>query len=95
MGKHLGQQERWKQKFIRNLNAELPTGEYENWVKCQALSPHVQIAAAQKPKEQDSLLDWASILYKAAWYALGMGKGVEAEAMSVKAMKVRDRKSVV
>lgn len=91
MGKHLGQQERWKQKFIRNLNAELPTGEYENWVKCQALSPHVQIAAAQKPKEQDSLLDWASILYKAAWYALGMGKGVEAEAMSVKAMKVRKR----
>jgi hypothetical protein len=52
-----GQQERWKQQFIMNLSAELPTGEYENWVKCQALSPHIQIAAAQKPKEQDSLID--------------------------------------
>lgn len=34
------QQERWKQQFIRNLDAELPTGEYENWVRCQALFPH-------------------------------------------------------
>ena len=33
--------------------------------------------------------DWASILYKAAWYAWRMGNGVEAEEMSVQAMKVR------
>ncbi|KFY66621.1 hypothetical protein V496_01972 [Pseudogymnoascus sp. VKM F-4515 (FW-2607)] len=86
-----GQQERWKQQFISNLDAELPTGEYENWVTCQALSPHVQIAATQKPKEQDSLIDWASILYKAAWYAWSMGKGVEAYKMSVQANEVRKR----
>ncbi|KFY92601.1 hypothetical protein V498_04837 [Pseudogymnoascus sp. VKM F-4517 (FW-2822)] len=59
-----GQQERWRQQFIRNLYAEFPTGEYENW---------------------------ASILYKAAWYALTIGKGVEAEKMSIQAMKVRRR----
>ena len=85
------QQERWKQQFIKNLDAELPTGEYENWVRCQALFPHAQSAAAQQPEEQDSLRDWASILYKAAWYAWSMGKGVEAEKMSVQAMKVRKR----
>ncbi len=61
-----GQIERWKRQFIKNLDAELPTGEYENWEKCQALFPHAQSAAVQKPKEQDSLLDWASVLYKAA-----------------------------
>jgi hypothetical protein len=37
------------------------------------------------------LAEWASILYKAAWYALRMGKGVEAEEMSVQAMNVRKR----
>jgi hypothetical protein len=86
-----GQIERWKRQFIKNLDAELPTGEYENWERCQALFPHAQSAAAQKPKEQDSLLDWTSVLYKAAWYALRMGKGVEAESMAVHVLKVRKR----
>ena len=83
--------ERWKRQFIKNLDAELPTGEYENWEKCRALFPHAQSAAAQRPKEQDSLLDWASILYNAAWYALRMGKGVETENMAVHVMKVRKK----
>ena len=86
-----GQIERWKRQFIKNLDAELSTGEYENWESCQALFPHAQSAAAQKPKEQDSLLDWASVLYKAAWYAWRMGKGVEAETMAVNVMKVRKK----
>jgi tetratricopeptide (TPR) repeat protein len=85
------QQERWKEQFIRNLDAELPTGEYRNQVKCQALFPHAQSAVTQQPNEHDALRDWASILYKAAWYAWRMGKGVEAEIMSVQAMKVRKR----
>ncbi|CZR68212.1 related to kinesin light chain [Phialocephala subalpina] len=85
------QQERWKQQFIKNLYAVLPTGEYKNWAKCQELFPHAQSAVAHQPEEQDSLRDWASILYKAAWYAWRMGKGVEAENMSIQAMKVRKR----
>jgi hypothetical protein len=60
------QQEQWKQQFIRNLNTELPTGEYKNWIKWQTLFPHAQSAAAQHPKEQNSLAEWALILYKAA-----------------------------
>ncbi|OBT39371.1 hypothetical protein VE00_10239 [Pseudogymnoascus sp. WSF 3629] len=86
-----GQQERWKQQFIRNLCADFPTGEYENWVNCQALFPHAQSAAAQQPVDQDSLIDWTSILYKAAWYAWRMGNGMEAEKMSLQAAKVRKR----
>ena len=86
-----GRIERWKHQFIKNLDAELPTGEHENWERCQALFPHAQSAAAQKPKEKDSLTDWTSVLYKAAWYALRMGKGVEAEEMAVRVMKVRKK----
>ena len=45
-----GLQEKWKEQFIQNLDEELPTGEYENWERCQVLFPHTQSAAAQKPK---------------------------------------------
>ena len=38
------QLERWKQQYIRNLYAEFPTGKYENWAKCRALFPHIQLA---------------------------------------------------
>ncbi|KAG9236414.1 hypothetical protein BJ875DRAFT_439455 [Amylocarpus encephaloides] len=62
-----------------------------NYSFISALFPHAQSAVAQKPKEQDSLADWASVLYKAAWYAWRMGKGVEAEKMSVQAMKERKK----
>jgi hypothetical protein len=82
-----GQRERWKLQFIRNLCAELPTGEYENWVRCRALFPHETSAAAQQPEAQDALRDWALILYGAVWYAWRMGNGAEAEKMSVQAMK--------
>ena len=86
-----GQLEKWKQQFVRKLCEEFPTGEYENWAVCQALFPHAKSAAAQQPEEQDPLRDWASILYKAAWYAWRMGNGVEAEEMSVQAMKARKK----
>jgi tetratricopeptide (TPR) repeat protein len=83
-----GQLERWRQQFIRNLCVEIPTGEYKNWTKCQELFPHAKSAVAQQPQAQSSLRDWASILYKAAWYAYRMGNGVDAEKMSVEAMNV-------
>ncbi|EMR84639.1 putative tpr domain protein [Botrytis cinerea BcDW1] len=85
------QQEKWKQQFIKNLNEELPTGEYENWVQCQTLFPHAKLALLHEPEEQNSLQEWASILYKAGCYAWQMGNGKDAEKLSVKAMKVRKR----
>ncbi|KAM0168838.1 hypothetical protein ACHAPF_010602 [Botrytis cinerea] len=85
------QQEKWKQQFIKNLNEELPTGEYENWVQCRTLFPHAKLALLHEPEEQNSLQEWASILYKAGWYAWQMGNGKDAEKLSVKSMKVRKK----
>ncbi|CCD34122.1 similar to kinesin light chain [Botrytis cinerea T4] len=85
------QREKWKQQFIKNLNEELPTGKYENWVQCQTLFPHAKLALLHEPEEQNSLQEWASILYKAGWYAWQMGNGKDAEKLSVKAMKVRKK----
>ena len=84
-----GQLERWRQQSVRNLCAAFPSGEYENWMKCEELFPHTKLAAAQRPEEQDSLKDWASILYKAAWYAWRKGYLHDAEVMSLKSMEAR------
>ncbi|KAK2589403.1 hypothetical protein QQS21_012920 [Conoideocrella luteorostrata] len=79
--------EQWRHRFLVRLCAELPGGEYKNWTKCQALFLHAQSVAAQKPVSQESMKEWATILYRAAWYALRIGKGIEAEDLSVKALK--------
>ena len=83
------QHEKWRDQFFRNLCEGLPTGEYENWERCQALFPHVKAAADQPPKESASLKDWASIMYKAAWYAEMTGNRVDAAQMSEQSMRVR------
>jgi tetratricopeptide (TPR) repeat protein len=84
-----GQLNKYRERFISNLCAELPTGEHENWEKCQALFPHAQAALAQRPKDGESLKEWALLLYKAAWYAWQRGRAGEAEQMSVVSMEVR------
>ena len=86
-----GKLERWKGQFISNLCAAFPTGEYENWTVCQTLFPHAKSAAAQRPEKKDTLSVWASVLYRAAWYAWKMGNGVEAEKMAVQAMKAKKK----
>jgi hypothetical protein len=32
-----GQEEEWKERFIGNLCGEFPTGEYEDWKRCQSI----------------------------------------------------------
>ncbi|KAB2109472.1 hypothetical protein AG0111_0g2148 [Alternaria gaisen] len=84
-----GQLDRWRAQLISNLCAELPTGEHENWEKCQALFPHARAALLQRPESRESLKEWALLLYKAAWYAWQRGRAGEAEQMAVISMEVR------
>jgi hypothetical protein len=74
---------------IKNLVAEFPTGEYENWNKCKTLFPHAKSAVLQRPVKRDSLREWASLLYNVAWYAWRKGNVDEAEKISTIAMKTR------
>ncbi|KAK6063282.1 Kinesin light chain 5 [Seiridium cupressi] len=85
------QKEQWRGRFLIKLCEEMPTGEYENWVTCRALFPHAQSAAAKTPKVQDALREWATVLYRTAWYCLRIGNGTEAEKLSVLAMKARKK----
>ena len=86
-----GQLERWKQKYIRKLFEEFPTGEHENWQKCLALFPHAKGAITQKPKGEDSIEEWSMLLYNAAWYAWRRGIIADAENFSIKSMKARNK----
>jgi tetratricopeptide (TPR) repeat protein len=83
-----GQLDRWRERFISNLCAEMPTGQHENRQKCQELFPHARAALAQRPQDKYSLKEWARLLYKAAWYTWQQGKAGEAEHMSTVSMEV-------
>ncbi|CAI7641648.1 unnamed protein product [Penicillium pancosmium] len=76
------QLERWKEHYIMILWQQFPTGEYENWEKCQSLFPHVKSAMSQQPESQDSLRKWATLLYNGAWYAQEIGNVVESRDMA-------------
>ena len=86
-----GKLEQWKQVYIKNLSAEFPTGEYKNWTYCQAIYPYAKLAVTQRPKAEGSLIEWASLIYNAAWYILGKGNVIEAINLSKIVMKVREK----
>jgi tetratricopeptide (TPR) repeat protein len=87
--KTYGQEEEWKERFIKNLYGEFPSGQYENWERCRSLFPHVRSAVLLRPKSQDSLQSWAALLYKGAWYATECGSISVAEDMAAMSRKQR------
>jgi hypothetical protein len=85
------QLERWKQQFGSNLHAKFPTGAYENWAACQALFAHAKSALGYEPKADSCVTEWATVLYRAAWYAEQMGNISDATTLALKSMKVRKK----
>jgi hypothetical protein len=80
-----------KQQFIRNLSAAFPTGVYENWAACGPLFAHAKAAAEQQPKDKRALIEWAALLYRAAWYAVQGGNAEEAKQLAVASWKTRQK----
>lgn len=83
------QGEHWKEQFIMRLSKEFPDGNYENWVKCQSLFPHVKAALSQRPDSEVSTLEWASLLYRGAWYAFKKGNITDMREMVSNSRKQR------
>ncbi|KAJ5097512.1 hypothetical protein N7456_008233 [Penicillium angulare] len=62
--------ELWKSQFVQNLLRAFPRGNPLNcWGKCHALYQHVQRALSQRPNSDETLKDWAALLYRGAKYA--------------------------
>lgn len=83
------QLEQWKGIFINNLYCEFPTGNYKNWGKCRSLFPHVKSAVSQRPESRTALEQWATLLYRGAWYARESGKISESREMASRSRKQR------
>lgn len=83
-----GQLEAWKQRYIKNLSAKFPTGEYENWSHCRALFPHAKSAIVQRPKGKESLKVWSSLLLNIATYVFFKGDLIQATNLHETAMEV-------
>jgi tetratricopeptide (TPR) repeat protein len=86
-----GKLEQWKQQSISNLCAEFPTGGYENWAACQALFAHAKAAPEQQPHDDSLTADWATVLYRAAWYAESTGSITDALTLATKSLKAREK----
>lgn len=83
--------ERWKRQFISNLCGAFPTGEYENWATCQALFAHTKSAVGQQLEEGSLLIEWATLLYRAAWYAEIAGNIADAVILAEKSLEARKK----
>lgn len=78
------QLEHWRREFISILYQELLSGEYKDWQACRSIFPHIGSAISQQPKSENSLLQWATLLYKGARYAWGSGNFIDMKDMALK-----------
>jgi tetratricopeptide (TPR) repeat protein len=84
--------EEWKARYAAVMDSSYLVGRYENWKECQALFPHAQAAVDCRPGEGErkALEAWASVLFKAAWYASEMGQYDVAGEMDRSALEARE-----
>ncbi|KAH0556857.1 hypothetical protein GP486_005356, partial [Trichoglossum hirsutum] len=86
-----GQLAKWKERYITIINEAFPVGRYENWSTCQTLFPHTEVVLAYRPTNESYLVQWASILSKAAWYAIEKGSYGMAENMDRESLETREK----
>ncbi|CAG8104828.1 unnamed protein product [Penicillium nalgiovense] len=87
--KSYGQVQEWREKSIRILAEEFPSGDYVNWEKCRVLYPHVKSAMSQRPESSGCRLELAALLYRGAWYAWESGLFGDMTQMASQSRKQR------
>ena len=76
-------------QFVHCLYVSFPTGDFENWLVCRTLFPHVQGVADLKPANEIAQFEWASVMHDGAWYANEQGQYTNALAMATSSMTTR------
>ena len=54
--------------YLEYLAQQFPTGEFENWARCQELLPHIDVAYNSVPVTSKSWEEWAQIFTNVEWY---------------------------
>jgi hypothetical protein len=79
----------WQERYIDTMGAVFPTGDYANWVTCQALVPHVVVLKLHGVLSVQHRQVWAKVLYNGSWYAWRRGQYIQAENMVRSSLAVR------
>ena len=69
---------------------EFPTGQFENWTKCQQLLPHIESLYDTEPATDESLKEWAQILTNASWYMWMKGSYKTAQGIATRSLTARE-----
>ena len=84
-----GEVEKQKAEFIKLLHRSFPRGGSPNWIHSQSLFVHVESAFLHKPKSEEALKDWASLISDAACHARERGFFSQAKKMAYVALKTK------
>ena len=82
--------ELWKKTYVMLIDESYPVGRHENWAVCQTLFPHAEVVLNSQPENEEARKAWASVLFKAAWYASEMGQYSKAYEMGSSALQARE-----
>lgn len=82
-----GEAERWKGEFVELMAREFPTGDFENWGRCQQLLPHVESLFDAEVVTHELLMALAQILTNVAWYMMMKGSYKTAEELNRRALQ--------
>ena len=86
-----GELQRWQEWYIDKMSEVFPTGQYENWVKCEELFPHAEMALLYRPAAAEYLTPWATVLYNVSWYSKESGRYARAEVMVRESLTAREK----
>ena len=84
-----GQYQWWAKQSVGNLYSAFPAPNYENWAKCRIMLPHAKLALRLKLDDRDASIRRASVLLKAAKFALSQGSA-EAEELAMRALEASE-----
>lgn len=63
-----------RHRFVHRLYMTVSTGEFDSWPECPALSHTRTGAVEQNSAERSALLDCATLMYCAVWFAVEQGQ---------------------
>ncbi|KAL7762869.1 hypothetical protein ACKLNR_006227 [Fusarium oxysporum f. sp. zingiberi] len=86
-----GLQDKFLEQYITIMASSFPTGEYENWTRCQQLFAHVEAAAEYRPNEDNLKKTWSGLLHNGGWYAGLQGRYAVAEHMLSQGKRTREK----
>lgn len=78
-------------RFINALYQEFPVVAFENWPRCRALFPHVDLEVEKITTRKGDIRKWADVLYQAAWYLEEQGFFRSAETMVKDSLALTER----